>query len=738
MNKEYRYYQQECDDAIYDDLIINNNNKCIVKMFCGTGKSLVMRKCMTIQNKQLVVYVFPSLSLIDQFYIEYLFDFPDNQILKISSANELIDEETTSINKSTTNILDIQSFLTNTFNKIICITYQSYETLLDNLGDNKIDVCLFDEAHHCVGKIYQTLIFQQEACEKQIFFTATPKNENGITMYDYNNLPANMCGKLVYEFNYLRGLNEGYLNPFEIEIDMYTENTNKSIYETIARAILTSGNNRVLTFHSDVNTDRNTSVINFVDIKLFIQIFVSLMKNEFPDKLTYYKKAPTMIAFHGDIKIKERREQLKLFDETPNNEIFIISSCETIGEGIDTKNANMCVFADPKSSYVKIIQNIGRIVRKLEGIDKPKSTILIPCWVDKEKYLGCNGDKEKCDEAIRQDMNETGNFNGILNVLSALKQDDEELYDICIHYPNNYSPQEIYSNLEKQGYTIDETIEPDYCSTILEHLLETDIDIEDYEDETDEEMIMRISEENDVCIEIHTNSLECPVEKYNSDNNEVIRLYKTIDEDTEETIYQPIVKKETNKKRNNDVIRVPNRNNRLSLKVHTNKDIKVLWNIVSDFDITKDVCSCIIDCEIVKYDPMEKAIEIVERANERVRNGLKLLPRQIHNIQHRNIPELKQEHKDATKLGYWKKALKGKGSGKCSDEVRNYLDLHLLGWRDEQKAMNYAIDIVSRANERVRNGLKLLPRSIKKNRITAELEQEYKDATKLGGWKNAL
>jgi predicted helicase len=55
---------------------------------------------------------------------------------------------------------------------------------------------------------------------------------------------------------------------------------------------------------------------------------------------------------------------LKKFDKSKNNEVVIISSCETIGEGIDTKNANMCVFVDTKSSYVKIIQNIGRIVRK--------------------------------------------------------------------------------------------------------------------------------------------------------------------------------------------------------------------------------------------------------------------------------------------------------------------------------------------------------------------------------------
>ena len=45
---------------------------------------------------------------------------------------------------------------------------------------------------------------------------------------------------------------------------------------------------------------------------------------------------------------------LSALDNTPDTEIYIISSCETIGEGVDTKKANMCVFADPKSSVTKI------------------------------------------------------------------------------------------------------------------------------------------------------------------------------------------------------------------------------------------------------------------------------------------------------------------------------------------------------------------------------------------------
>ena len=86
------------------------------------------------------------------------------------------------------------------------------------------------------------------------------------------------------------------------------------------------------------------------------------------------------------MKAKERRALLETFDAS--QDVFILCSCETMGEGVDTKNANMCVFVDPKSSFVKIIQNIGRIVRKQFSVDKPHSTILLPIYIDKTKYKG--------------------------------------------------------------------------------------------------------------------------------------------------------------------------------------------------------------------------------------------------------------------------------------------------------------------------------------------------------------
>ena len=552
-------------------------------------------------------------------------------MLKISSDNGATVEPT-----------QIHKFLKQKGNKFVCVTYQSYQTFIDCLGTIKIDVCLFDEAHHAVGETYQKLIFENDVCEKQIFFTATPKNANGIIMYDKDEPANGMCGNLVYDYSYLRGINEDYLNSFEIRIDMFTENTTISWFESIARAILVSENNRVLTFHADVHTERDKSVIKFVNQPEFIRCFDNVVNNEFPEKRGKYKTI-TMTEFTAKINVDDRKEELKRFDSTPDNEIFIISSCETIGEGIDTKRANMCVFVDPKTSFVKIIQNIGRIVRK-PSPEIPQATILLLCWVDKNKYIDCRDDKDKRDEIIRQDLNKDGNFNGILNVMSALKQEDEDIYDLCLHYPHMYSHKEIETHLGKHGY---EMLEPVGNGTFIENvefLLDTeDINYDDYEFDTEEELILQVAEDNDVCIEIHTNSLENPIEKYNSDceSGEVVRIYKTTNDDDEEysePIYCPIIKKCGKKKDRSSIPKPPHKKKRPNLAVHTNPEMKVLWNIVNNFDITKEICSGVLDCEVVDREDLWE-IKLQEVDN--------------YITKHSKRPTFSDKNKDAKSLATW-------------------------------------------------------------------------------------
>jgi hypothetical protein len=537
-------------------------------------------------------------------------------------------------------------------------------------------MCGFDEAHHAIGETYQELIFNNTNIDKSCFFTATPKTANGIDM-------LKDCGKIVYDYPYLRGVAEGYLNPFEIRVDLFGENTNNTIYDSIARAYYKTGNNHILTFHSDVNTESPTSVRNFVNKKEMKLAFKRVAK-EFP---TLDLPTIQMVGFYSELKLIERRDILKEFDESTY--VYILSSCETMGEGIDTKNANMCVFVDPKTSFVKIIQNIGRVVRKQFGVDKPHSTILLPIYIDKTKYEECKT-AEECDAVIREQMKKGDDFTPILNVMSALKQEDEDLYDICLYYPNNYSPKELEHNFKANGYTIGEEQE-------LEEIFDDDLE--------------EVAERDNIQIDIHTDSLEEPIISY-GESERVVSILQVEDK------YCKIEGEEK-------AIKPPKR---IRLDVHPNMDIQVLWKIENI-----DLGSCLLDCEVNEFNHIKKVNEIIERAKEREQNGGIRKPKKIsRNIM--NETEL-QEKKDASRLSGYKKILRGQTRwGKCPQEVVDLLDKEIPDWNIDNEYINIKLanQIIERAKERKKNGERLLPKQMKQiKQINIKLIQEDKDANLL-------
>jgi superfamily II DNA or RNA helicase len=467
---EKRPYQLEALQSIF------LYAKCLVKMFCGTGKSRIITNVIIHEKKELSVVVFPSLALISQYSSDYLNNeeythhFKKHKTMNVSS--ERLDNM-----ESTTDAKEINKFLKYKNPKIILVTYQSYQVLLDCLEGKKIGLVCYDEAHHVVSPETQKLVFGTSYYEKEIFFTATPKNENGITMFDRDVIEKNMCGPVAYDYTYLQGLVDEVLNAFEICIDMYTDNTNASIYEALARAILSRNTSRVLSFHSGVNGESNTNVKNFVNEAEFKEAFAKVKKAEFPEKVGYYTKI-TFKGMDGNTPSIERKAMLKELDDTPNNEIYIIASCETIGEGVDTKKANMCLFADPKSSITKIIQNIGRVVRRNKA--HPLSTILIPCWVNMENYAEAGGDRAKQDELIRQQMrSEKGDYASILNVLGALRQEDPELYEMCLNYSDSCESEADYDEEESVSEADTESVSASEAEEDTDSASDEETDTED-------------------------------------------------------------------------------------------------------------------------------------------------------------------------------------------------------------------------------------------------------------------
>ena len=602
-------------------------DKCLVKMFCGTGKTRIVFYLMMNNENNLSVIVFPSIALITQFNQDYIFNkewkdiTKSHKYLSICSKNEL------SISKNkikyTTDEEDIKKFIKKKDKKVISVTYKSLDKFINALTDTnvKIDLLVYDEAHHIIGNSIQELVFKNDEFNNQtnktIFLTATPKNHNGITMLereyddiDYNTVDEDEteetnityktdCGVLAYEYTHHQAVEDGVCNDFDIAIDLYTDNSYKykSVYSAIARCIFNTHNKKCLTFHSRSETEHETltHVLDFVsedNQERFQKEYNRVLSKEFPKLKKRYRDK--LIIDGLTAKTKNKQDILNEFDEDKEN-ARVLASCNTIGEGVDTKNANIVCFVDPKNSYSTIIQNVGRVCRKQEK----KSTILIPCYVDANKYNASQTEEER-DKIIREEMNENGNFNNILNVLSALREDDPYYYDLLLKYPNKYASSEVKRSLVRQGYRIEQNV-GDLHETI-QYLTVCELDDID-ETEDLEEIGVRLNKK----IELYSNSISEFKTEYNTedDYDDIVRLY--YDDETEE--YRPITK--IDKTKPDKGIKKPQRR-RVNIDVYTNNDIKVLWDIKDDFDLTDKVCQAYIE-STVKEDKWFERLEEVKK-----------------------------------------------------------------------------------------------------------------------------
>ena len=108
----------------------------------------------------------------------------------------------------------------------------------------KIDLAIFDEAHNSIGDKIHQYIYNDPQYICGVFFTATPKNNKNITMFDRETNEEGMCGERIANITYLDGLFHGHLNDFEIRAGIIKNGDDNmnifNIYKTIVRNVLLS------------------------------------------------------------------------------------------------------------------------------------------------------------------------------------------------------------------------------------------------------------------------------------------------------------------------------------------------------------------------------------------------------------------------------------------------------------------------------------------------------------------
>ena len=482
-------HQQKAIDAI--DRC--TEHACSIVHFCGTGKTRIIYhylKGMTAGDT--IVMVFPSIALITQVNQDYLAQLAQtHHLISVCSRN---DDDTVPA-YFTTDATQMNARLEGLDNKptVIAVTYHSLHVVVDVLSKAATDISkvFFDEAHHVSEPRVRNIVwtkslknfkpFFAKQVQQLVFMTATPRNRHKVVMdptleegsidrltYDLleenGRLPEGTvrseqhfsddvyghCGPIVSRFSHISAVEAGVCNDFELAIDFGLKQTNSAagIMDAIVRCMLTYKRTRFLSFHQKVvgGVDKFTQ-------QMFATSLSTLLQTPEFSHMHGLFKAPELIQLRAST--TNRPEILTYLDQAPDfdigrqdNELLLICSCRTINEGVNTRRAQGISFSDPRSSFSDIIQLIGRTSRKA----KQPSIVLIPVTVDAAKYTMVKGDGDGRDNLIREDLRKGGDFNSVLNVVSALRQADPEVYNLCLFYPKQYAPSEVRSNLKRQGF----------------------------------------------------------------------------------------------------------------------------------------------------------------------------------------------------------------------------------------------------------------------------------------------
>ena len=225
-------------------LHFSEKDRGYIECSCGSGKSLTSFWINQHMNNKLAIAAVPSLYLLSQFYKEYAvqafnekykIDFilvgSDADVDECEYINNglLITTDPKEIRDKINRLIGTYKYEGKEFHRIVIITtYQSSDKLINALEGIEPDLCIFDEAHKCVGgaeKQFNLMLDDNNIkIKKRLFMTATPKIFNGdsekeeiLSMDD-----EEWFGERISLYNTSDAIKDKYLVDYQI-VTMYTD-----------------------------------------------------------------------------------------------------------------------------------------------------------------------------------------------------------------------------------------------------------------------------------------------------------------------------------------------------------------------------------------------------------------------------------------------------------------------------------------------------------------------------------
>ncbi|MCZ2826034.1 MULTISPECIES: DEAD/DEAH box helicase [unclassified Modestobacter] len=397
---------------------LSHHDRGQLHMACGTGKTLTALRLAEALETELVLVLVPSLSLLAQTLREWR-----QHSLSWFSAIAVCSDDTVTDVETSVSVADIPApvstqpevvagHLTSRRRggrTVVFATYHSAAVVAEAqaMGAPTFDLALADEAHRTAGHAapaFQLILDADRIrARKRVFMTATPRltRARSATSMDDETL----YGPVMFRFNFAQAIEAGLLCDYQVVVVGVTDESIRQQLEegaelfvgnhvltgreaaasvAVLKAMEDYGITRMVTFHGDVSRAERfaTALPGIASALLSPERAVQLSTGH----------------VNGGMSAGERTALLDSLRTLPSGHRRVLTNARCLTEGVDVPAIDGVAFIDPRSSYVDIVQAVGRVLRTAPG--KTIGTILLPVYLsaaeDPETVLSSSAFEDVC------------------------------------------------------------------------------------------------------------------------------------------------------------------------------------------------------------------------------------------------------------------------------------------------------------------------------------------------------
>jgi superfamily II DNA or RNA helicase len=406
--------------------LLGQHDRGQVRMACGTGKTLTAIRLAEELRAEHILVLVPNLSLLAQTLREWRKHTKRPfHAVAVCSDPGVADTNTAARAQIpvpvTTNPVQLAEELRGPRRRTVVFgTYHSTGAIAaaQAMGVPAFDLALADEAHRTAGLAagpFQLILnADQIRATKRVFMTATARTAGGEGAKSMDD--DSLYGPVMYNFGFGKAIRAGRLCDYRVVVVGITDEMIRGYLQPGAQVTIdgrdadaraTAAAVAVLKTMADYDLRRmvtfHATVRGAADFATGLPRIARWMGPNHAEGLS---------AGHvnGRMTTTERSAELTALRNVGPGQRRVLTNAKCLTEGVDVPAIDGVAFIDPKSSYVDIIQAIGRALRRAPG--KDVGTILLTAYV---------GNGEDADRVVA-----SSRFTDIRAVLQVLLDEDPD------------------------------------------------------------------------------------------------------------------------------------------------------------------------------------------------------------------------------------------------------------------------------------------------------------------------